>query len=701
MAALTAPCCITDFAWTRQARVALDLETTGLDPRRDQVLLLGLATEAGGTLAIRPTAQDWKLLADWLNGPDAPLVIGHNLAFDLQFLWGHGVHPTRLYDTMLAETILYAGLDLPVDLASVLQRRRGVYLDKSQRSSFIGADPATWVPSQADLDYLAGDIVHLIPVALEQGAELQAKKLMDTARLEMRVLPAFAAMSLAGFRLDRDRHAEVLADYQARTDLAAAQVTAILGPVWDVLEATRLGYQTPRYESGLAAVKVAQEHVTKVRKDLAKKSPAFAQADLDWAVGELAKARESRKLNAPKPTPAAPFNLNSRDHLKATLDRLNICLDDQKAQTLLDRVQRSLVDLDIVLEDNKPETIMKAAREWVAAWGDTGRDGAADDTLPTLVPLVDWKSTVKVVGTYGQTLADKVGPDGRVHGSFRQMVSTGRAASSGPNMQNMPPDIRDCFIPEDGNALIIADFSGMELRLAAALSGDPVMIQAFRDGADLHKMTAATAFQKAQDDVTKDERAAGKTVNFGILYGISARGLEARGLAARGKGGVLIDAFGTTYPTAMKWRENQGYMALSSGQVRTALGRARFFPMLGARPRDYAELQDWKRVQASIRREAGNAPIQGTGADVAKLALAVMWEAALKTGKPDPSRPLLGLRFCPVDLVHDEVVMEGRQADAPRILAWMLDTMAQAGRDIVGDAVEIPAEGVVADRWHK
>lgn len=678
----------------RAPRVALDLETTGLDPRRDAVLLVGLSAPGFQTNAFRPTDEDWANLRAFLNGPDAPLVIGHNLAFDLAFLWGHGVRPWRLFDTMLAEQLLTAGLDLPADLASVVKRRRGVELDKAVRSNFIGADPATYVPTAEDLAYLAADVVHLVPIALDQAQELTQAGLLrgrdlSAARLEMDTLPAFTAMSLAGFRLDQAAHRAIVADYQARADLAAAQVTDLLGPVWDRLEAVRLGAETPRYESGLAAVKVAQDHVSKVRRDLKTKEPSFTQADLDWAIGELARAREWRREQCPKPKAARPFNLNSRDHVQAALAHYGVHLADQQAQTILAFVQTTLADLGVVLPDTKAATVLAAGKDWPTV-----------ASLAVLVPLLEWKAAAKVASTYGQSLVDRIGPDGRVHGSYRQMVSTGRAASSGPNMQNMPPDIRACFVPETGNRLIVMDFSGMELRLAAALSGDQTMIRAFKDGADLHAMTAARAFGKDLADVTKDERQQGKTTNFGVIYGISARGLEARGMAAPGKGQALLDAVASTFPDAMTWRERQGHQALSSGYVRTALGRWRRFPSLGPKPHGPAR-RDWEKIAAGYRREAGNAPIQGTGADVAKLALARMWAAALKTGEPDPAQPLLGLRFCPVNMVHDEIVLECRAEDADRLLAWGLKVMAQAGRDIVGDAVEIPAEGHVVERWEK
>lgn len=651
-------------------RIGLDLETTGLDPRRDRVLLVGIAFSGGSTLAFAPTPADWRALAEWLNGPRTPVVIGHNLAFDVQFLWSHGVYPTRLWDTMLAEQLLTAGLDLPADLASVAGRRLGVTLDKAHRASFIGAGD-DWTPTSADLAYLRADVSSLEAIALQQVEELRAQRLHGDAfapsTLELRALPAFAALSLVGMRLHQDRHAAVIGDYQLRGDLASSALTTALAPNWHDLEGQRFAAEDAAYQAAVTSVKQAQAAVTRERAALRHKSPKLdATTDaLDDALRALAEARLARP---PKPPASKPFNAHSREQVLGALARHGVTLPDLTAQSVHD---------------------------WLAR-------NPGHGAYAVLEALQAWKTAVKVTGTYGGGLLDYVGPDGRVHGSFRQLVSTGRSSSSHPNMQNMPPDIRACFVPEPGNVFVVADFSGMELRIAAALSGDEAMLDAFASGQDLHALTAARALGKATGDVTKEERQLGKTVNFGILYGVSASGLVTRGLAPdRGTAERFLTAFGAAYPQAVAWRKAQGAQALVSGYVRTASGRKRYFKPVGEAPRHGEYRREWEKARAGLVREAGNAPIQGTGADIAKEALARIWEEVSYAWALDPDQHLLGLPYCPVNFVHDEIVVECHAEEAEEVLATVLRHMRDAGRDILEAEGLIDAEGVIAERWEK
>lgn len=696
-------------AWRAGVKVvALDLETTGLDPRRDTVLLLGLAAKGREPLGLSRaylTPDPWSALSqlrEWFDGPDAPIVVGHNLAFDLQFLWGLGLNPRRLWDTMLAEQLLTAGLDLSLDLASVVHRRLQVTLDKATQKSFIGADPATFVPTVEQLEYLKADVIHLIPLAKSQGDALEQAGLigplpgrpLSAFGLEMQVLPAFAAMSLVGMRLDVDAHAAVVAGYQARADEAAAHVSAALAPHWERLEDARYATQFEDYDASVQTVRTAQLLAKELRALCARKAATDQdRAALDGAVERLAAARKGR---LPKPPAPAPFNLNSRGHVLAGLAELGIDLDDLQAQTVRDRLVIGLRKRGVPVPERATVDDVRACLDAAPQLPERTRAACR-----VLLALLAWKDAAKVVSTYGAKLAARVGPDGRVHAQYVQMVSTGRTASRQPNAQNMPPAIRHCFVPEDGNAFVVADFSGMELRLAAALSGDPVMVQAFRDGADLHKLTATKAYSVALDQVTKEQRSDAKTANFAILYGAGGRGLEARGLVAAGDGDRLLGGFRELYAVAYAWREDQGNQALSSGRVRTALGRVRWFPSFGAPPPRPELRRDWERLKAAARREAGNCPIQGTGADIAKLALLRLWDACTGGRCPDPTRPLLGFRALAVNMVHDELVVETRAGHAERLLPFVQSTMAQAGRDVVGDTVDIPAEAVVAGRWDK
>lgn len=239
---------------------------------------------------------------------------------------------------------------------------------------------------------------------------------------------------------------------------------------------------------------------------------------------------------------------------------------------------------------------------------------------PIVQKILDYRGLKKLLSTYVEALPKLINPaTGHIHTSFNQAVTaTGRLSSSNPNLQNIPVrgedgrEIRKAFIPEEGEIFFSADYSQIELRIMAHLSGDEHMIEAFNAGHDVHAATAARIFHKDIKDISKDERRKAKTANFGIIYGISAFGLAERMDVSRTEAKELIDSYFEMYPKIKDYISKAVDTAREKGYIETEFGRRRYLPDINSRNavvRGYAE------------RNAVNAPIQGTAADIIKIAM--------------------------------------------------------------------------------
>ncbi len=243
------------------------------------------------------------------------------------------------------------------------------------------------------------------------------------------------------------------------------------------------------------------------------------------------------------------------------------------------------------------------------------------DKHPIISKILDYRAMQKLLNTYVEALPGLIDPrTSKIHTSFEQAwVSTGRLSSKNPNLQNIPiryergKEIRKAFIPSDEQHILLsADYSQIELRLMAHLSGDANMILAFRNQEDIHTATAAKIFKVEEKDVTASMRSRAKTANFGIIYGISAFGLSQRLNISRTEAADLIKGYFESYPKVKEYMENAILMAKEKGFVETLLGRRRFLPDI---------LSANAIVRGVAERNAINAPIQGSAADVIKQAM--------------------------------------------------------------------------------
>ena len=291
----------------------------------------------------------------------------------------------------------------------------------------------------------------------------------------------------------------------------------------------------------------------------------------------------------------------------------------------------------------------------------TGYSTAADvlDKLapdyPVVAKILEYRQLTKLKSTYADGLANYIGEDGRIHGKFNQTITaTGRISSTEPNLQNIPVRmelgrlIRKVFIPQEGYTFVDADYSQIELRILAHCSGDEALIHAYREARDIHRMTASQVFHIPFDEVTETERRNAKAVNFGIVYGISSFGLSQDLSITKKEAAKYIDSYFETYPGIKRFLDDAVAHAKEMGYVVTLFGRRRPVP----------ELSSSNFMQRSFgERVAMNAPIQGTAADIMKIAM-IGVNRAFKENHMK-SRVVLQ--------VHDELLVEAHDSEIEQV----------------------------------
>jgi len=302
--------------------------------------------------------------------------------------------------------------------------------------------------------------------------------------------------------------------------------------------------------------------------------------------------------------------------------------------------------------------------------------------------VLEWRQIAKLKSTYADALVTSIHPETkRVHTSFSMVgASTGRLSSSDPNLQNIPirtPEgrqIRTAFVPEDGAVLISADYSQIELRLVAHIAKEASMIEAFNHGVDIHAQTASEVFGVPLDEMTAETRRRAKAINFGIIYGISGFGLARQLGIARGEARSYIEAYFERFPGIQQYMSDMKLQAREDGFVETLFGRRLYIQGItssnGAQ-RGFAE------------RQAINAPIQGTAADIIKQAMVRMPKALCEAGSP--ARMLLQ--------VHDELIFECPKDAAEDAIALIKQVMESASQPNLNLAVPLIADASMGASW--
>lgn len=601
--------------------VGVDTETTGLDPRVDQVRLIqlgmkgfALIVDLNGWRKPGERAVPWEVeglcdLKKLLEGAQRKIL--QNAAFDLNFLRGEGVVlGGLLFDTMVAAKLINNGTGAKNDLGAIVERNLDFVMPKElQKSDWSGEISAEqFVYSARD----AICLTHLAPLLSQKlrGDIMRGESTnWSVFTLEMRALRPIALMQWHGFGFDREGAEELRLSL---TEESEALKTLFL------------------------------EHLDQeIRRNLPDDPNAWLPRDGEGGpINTREKDSGSKRLGTKL---LKGFNPRSPKQMAERFEQAGIMLPpDEKGTPSLDQNLLAFLRNSYELIDQ----------------------------------YLNWKTAVTKVSNI-EKLLESVGPDGRIHCNYRQMgTETGRLSAASPNLQqvNRGKDFRSKFVAAPGYLLVVADFSQVELRVAAELSGEERMLEAYRAGRDLHTETASLITGVPLDKVTKEARTSAKMANFGLLYGAGPATLQKQAIAqygvdmSREEAGEIVDGFRTAYPTLYAWQQVEGTKTTKA--VQTALGRRR---MLTGFNDKYTT-----RI---------NTQVQGTAGDIAKLAIAKLWDSVV-AAPADEARLIA--------MVHDEIVLEVKEGREEHWGSVLKHAMETAGAEICS---KVPIEAEVS--WGK
>lgn len=554
--------------------VAVDTETTGLDPLKDRIRLVQIAAANQPVIIIdlfKVAKETLTPLCELLQG--TPIKVLQNAKFDLKFLQQAKLPIAgKLFDTMIAAQLLDAGVrSHSYNLAELVK----VYLEEDLSKEQQRSDWSNLNLSSEQLEYAARDAAILLRLREVMKPKLKNARLVETAKLEFDCLGAIAQMELNGMLLDLSQ--------------------------WDDL-----------------------------RQELERSRDQLA----DGLRKQLQPALLSTQLNI----------LGNQTSLN---------LDSQP------QVLEALQQMGVPVENTSKLSLIPLAEEH-----------------PSVRALLDYRKAAKSVQAFASSLPKYVHPiTGRIHPDYQQMgAATGRMSCRNPNLQQIPRDkiFRSCFIPAPGHCLVVADYSQIELRVAAELSGDHRMIEAYQNDEDLHRLTAALIADKALDQVEKSERQAAKAVNFGLIYAMGAKGLAEYAYNNYGVQMSLKQA------ETFRKRYFEAYQGIARwhGAIKRRLPRE--IRTVGDRLRRW---QDEPKLTELL-----NTPVQGTAADITKAALAKLPTALKETGAR-----LIGT-------VHDEILLEAPENVANQAAQILQRVMEQAGHQYLRK-VPVKAEVVIVNSW--
>jgi DNA polymerase I-like protein with 3'-5' exonuclease and polymerase domains len=669
-------------------RVAVDLETTGLDPLKDEILLVGIDEYAIlGRLDLAP-------LKPLIEDNELPKVI-FNASFDGMFLQRRGMLPYRVWDPMIGAMLLKCGLhSLPgtFTLENLLHQCLGVSLPPGKHDmqmSFVGVDPSIWIPSPEQIDYVCSDTAYLTRLSDYMQDRIEQCGLLAVWRLENAVTQVVAQMQIQGIPLNVPAYTHALGEWESDFEkiekaLQSALTPAILEVRRRQTDETAAAFDTWQWQHDLAWEYWGKEfdvlHPDAPRSERRK---ALQAQDRKW-----------RDAGHPRPVPPRldpePINLGSAPQVKAALKEMGISLMDKKRATILGAKVGQGVEMQAVLNQ-----------------------------------LAQYSKLDKQLGTYGRSMLENMDSDNRIRCRFTQIIATGRRASSkfhdearniskGANLQNFPKPSRDLVQPLPGRKFVIGDYSQIELRVAAEYAlqrnpqADDALIRAFRDGSDPHAEMAAVAFGldlqdllarvKDGDEVAIKQRWAGKTTNFSALFGIAGKTLAVRiheMMLAQipdymvpltdtdiKSAKLLLEAFRSMNPTILACLDDWRRQALNVGYTTTMAGRRRYFQIPARSDPEY----QYRRGQ--IEREAGNQPIQGTSADITKLAEIKIQRAFHANGWPAVL----------INSVHDESMVETDERYALRACVVVKHHMTDAFKQWI-KRVPCALDVGVQDSW--
>jgi DNA polymerase-1 len=574
----------------RHPIIEVDTETTGLDPFNDKVVLLQIGVHGKAyVFDVRDERVDANIFKPVLEGTQT-LKLLQNVVFDYEMLkTNFGIELNRIYDTMIAEQLLYLGLHHKSNLQYLVAKYLHLNMPKDIGATFQDYNQQY---QEYQLRYAANDVVAMKDIYNLQLNKLQQDGLMRVAQLEFDFTKPLAEMELNGMLLDVPQWREILEEKVLERDKLRIELSDAFNRTMD--------------QSTLFGVSL---------------------------------------LNLDSPT----------------------------------QVIKCLNDLGVPVESTDVKELGKYKKN------------------PIVKLLLDYRKYEKFITTYGEPMIDRMHSlTGRLHTSFRQMVDTGRLSSSNPNLQNIPKEqkYRACFVARPGYKLVTCDMSQAELRILGDYSGDPVFLDAFAKGLDLHTRTAADLFGLTYDAVIADKelpegdpnkknyRSNVKSLNFGLVYGLTKVGLALRMGTSENEAQDLINAYFKRYPRIKKWLDNAARLAIMNRYSTTISGRRRYYRL--PEPSD----PQFNRLKGSVERQGKNQPIQGSNADTIKQAMVYVVDRI----KPYDARLL--------STVHDETITEVREDQAEEVKE-IIEQSTIEGFAAFFHKVKMKADADVADYWVK
>lgn len=611
-----------EYLRTNDVIVGLDTETTGLDCFTDKLVLVQVCIP-NKVFLFHARVLPKEILKELVLVLSEKECILHNAKFDLKFLFHNtGVWVDRIYCTMTAESVINAGLsNIEYGLKPIAKKYANVEMDKESRDAFIGLKDEQPLTEQM-LIYSTLDVTVLPKIFNTQVSLLEQSKSFKIFKIESELLPIVAEMEYTGIKLDPVEWSKLEAVSRAKLSEATHDFkTYAINAVMDKLASSKV-----------TGLQVAQKLCIPVTT---KRLTAFLEqlVDIQNLKGWL---YENLKVTSPY-------------QVKAIINLMGVDVPNTNAKT----IERFAKDYEIVAK------------------------------------LLTVREYEKQVSTYGLSFLENINPyTGRVHTDYFTVgTATGRFSSSNPNLQNVPRQggFRQCFVPEDGYVFISCDYSQQEYRLAGAVSKEPVIIDAYKAGKDMHTATAANFYEKSMEDVTGDERDWGKTRNFEIIYGTTEWGLHDSLKCSLEEAEQVLEKYWAGYPTLHAFKLAAENKIVELGYSITPMGRRRYNlekPM-------FMDSKQFMRWQARIKREGFNHIIQGGGADIIKLAL-------INIHKNNP----FGNKLKPILQIHDELVFEVEKSIAEEAKEYIIREMEAAEQPFLGE-IPAKADGKVKDKWSK
>lgn len=610
----------------RTETISLDIETTGVDFKDDIILLIQFRINRNTYLIdVRNLPEKvTKYILELMEATGKP-VLAHNAKFDIKFIYEkYGILFKNIHCSMITEYLIAEAREKYASYQELCQKYLGEIVEKDTVQKFVDIKLTNAQLSQDMLIYGAIDVLWLDEIRTKQLKLIEEKKMKHVYELEMQLMHVVIIMECNGVLIDYNKWMGLYEDALQKSEEMERQ---IIDTVWEYCKEKVI----PKYKFDDV---IEFFNFMNIPVKPTKKEQKYLK--------EISLYQESIE--------------------KEFKERLNLASPKQ--------VKTFLNVMGAKVKSTGVKVLKKIA-----------------DKYPVAKMLLDFRKHYKRVTTYGLKFLDSVREDGRVYAEFNQIgTETGRFSSKNPNLQNIiaGSEYRECFIAPKGKVLITADYSQQEFRLAGELSGEPVIIEAYQKGLDMHTATASMLFHIPLEEVTHDQRSKGKTVNFAVLYGSSAYGLSKTMGISEEEAQALLDRFIEGFPRLSAFQKNIQDLVWKVRYSVTPIGRRR-----GFKKHTDKVGKEYYKFRGQVNREGFNHVVQGGSADMIKYALLM-----LQDNNPWDER------FKIVITVHDEIVVEVDEEIAEEAKEYIVDTMVKAG-EIMMEKIPTAVGATIKPYWSK